>query len=76
MTGETLTLCYAERGHRRTGHASMVFVHGFAGSKVNWNSIVDVRTIYYQVIIHSFISRNRGCFSVQGTGILFTKNSI
>ena len=40
-----LTHCYAERGQRQPGHASLVFVHGLSGSKDNWNSIVDVRAI-------------------------------
>jgi len=40
--GTKLTHCFAERGHRTQGHASLVFVHGLSGSKCNWNSIVDV----------------------------------
>ena len=36
--------CFAERGQKRAGHASLVFVHGLAGSKDIWNPIVHVRT--------------------------------
>ena len=42
VTGAKLIHCYAERGQRRPGHASLVFVHGLAGAKDNWNSIIDV----------------------------------
>lgn len=45
VAGAKLTHCYAERGQRQPGHASLVFVHGLSGSKDNWNSIVDVRAI-------------------------------
>jgi len=45
VTAGKLVLSYADRGQRRPGHASLVFVHGLASSKDNWSSIVAVRAV-------------------------------
>jgi len=44
VSAAKLTHCYAERGHRRPGHASLVFVHGLSSSKDSWSHVIDVRS--------------------------------
>jgi pimeloyl-ACP methyl ester carboxylesterase len=51
-----LTICYGEKGKRRSDKPSMILIHGFTACKFMWAPLVKVgKLLYMQYNIHMYV---------------------